>query len=94
MNLPKFDELPGYSQPIFVDVIVEKRILEHHRWCQEEWAVIGVICGESAADVRLTKIVESSAGSEQYRWQGFSMQLFADDTESYYCNLMAEKPGW
>ena len=93
MKLPRVEELPNRSLPLSVDVIVEKRKLENHRWCDASWSVVGVLKGQTVEKPIVDRIIGGSSGNEQYRWQGFTLQLFADDAESYYNNLLGQQPG-
>jgi len=73
-------------------------ILEYHRPSKHSreaaaGTVVGIVAmgseGEGAIHARL---IRSGESGDQYLWTGFSVNLHVDDAESYYCNLMGEKP--
>ena len=54
---------------------------------------IGVVAGQFPADRGVQKrLIHGDAESEQFLWTGFTLSLHKDDAESYYSNLMGEKP--
>jgi hypothetical protein len=54
---------------------------------------IGVVAGQFPADSGIHKrLIHSDADSEQFLWTGLTLSLHKDDSESYYSNLMGEKP--
>ncbi|HAJ93160.1 MAG TPA: hypothetical protein DCO71_11200 [Gammaproteobacteria bacterium] len=76
-----------------VAVLVEYQAVHDNRWIDGRWVVTGVIAGAQFADDDVhSKLVHSSAAGQQYLWTGLSVTLHTDDTESYYCNLMSDKP--
>ncbi len=55
--------------------------------------VIGVLTRPAPAQAGLQKrLIHSDADHEQYLWTGLDLNLHTDASESYYCNLMGEKP--
>ena len=49
--------------------------------------------GQSPTDSGIRKqLIHSDADSEQFLWTGFAINLHTDAAESYYFNLMGEKP--
>lgn len=55
--------------------------------------VIGVVSRPSPTDSGIGKqLIHSDADSEQFLWTGFAIELHRDAAESYYFNLMGEKP--
>lgn len=55
--------------------------------------VIGVVTRPSPTNSGIRKqLIHSDADSEQFLWTGFAINLHTDAAESYYFNLMGEKP--
>jgi len=77
-----------------VAVLVEYQVIHDNRWIDGRWAVTGVVAGKplSEAGVRC-QLVHANDETRQYLWNGLSIELHADDAESYYCNLMSDNPG-
>ena len=81
------------SQQFPVAVLVEYQAVDDNRWIDGRWVVNGVVAGAqfAAAEVH-SKLVHTSETGQQYLWTGLSVTLHPDDTESYYCNLMSDRP--
>ena len=75
-----------------VSVIISWQPVEGNRWVTERWRALGVIAGVSDAAMKRS-LIHSSDSERQYLWNGFTLSLFKDDTESYYSNLRGAKPG-
>jgi hypothetical protein len=75
---------------------MERRRVSGNRWVTDSWRAIGVTVGEGgaphAAGPGPVPIVEGP-DLAQYLWRGLRVQLFADEAESYYHNLMVGTPG-
>ena len=88
----------SFSTPVpdsfSVSVIVEYRKARDNRWEDGHWQVTGVVAG-SDSDDRGTgaRQLHSATGGQQYLWSGLQIQLHRDDAESYYFNLVSDKPG-
>jgi hypothetical protein len=55
--------------------------------------VVGVVAGAATEGEGLGSVlIHSGAGGEQYMWTGFRLQLHRDDAESYYFNLVSDRP--
>ncbi len=77
-----------------VSVITERRAVADRRWTSEQFEVVGVVAGSPGAGEagrRRAVMRESDAGAHVL-WTGFSIELFKDEAESYYCNLRGEHP--
>jgi len=75
-------------------VIMERRRVSNNRWLSESWHAIGVTVGgdQTDADANPQLIVEGPDAA-QYLWRGLTVELFVDEAESYYHNLMVGTPG-
>ncbi len=74
-----------------VSVIMEK-IPSAHQWIDFTYQAVGVITADGQAERSVTKIHENN-GVEQFLFTGLSVQLYTDECESYYHNLMSPQPG-
>ena len=74
-----------------VSVIISWQPVEGNRWVTERWRALGVVAGVSDAGVSRS-LIHSSDSERQYLWNGFTLSLYKDDTESYYSNLRGAKP--
>jgi len=79
-----------------VSVLMQFKETQNKMWSSGQWEVTGLIVGE--AGEKLTGASESSPvisrdiGNGQILWSGLVVKLHKDDGESYYHNLMCEKP--
>ena len=62
-------------------------------WQDQAWEVTGIVAGEQAGgDEATSRLVHETSDTRTYLSGGFRLELFADDAESYYHNLMADQP--
>lgn len=78
-----------------VSVIMQKKKSDNV-WVDEIWEAIGVTVGvqgdiEIAAEDK-AKVIFQQQGITQYLNSGFKLELFADECESYYYNLISPAP--
>ena len=85
----------GAGATVFpVSVIMERRPVHGNRWVTESWQAIGVTVGaarQGQAENPLPLIEDG--GVARFLWSGLRVELFADEAESYYHNLMVPNPG-
>ncbi len=63
------------------------------RWQPWVWRPIGLLAGAVASGERgKAEILSASERSRQVLWRGYRLRLHVDETESYYHNLMADRP--
>lgn len=76
-----------------VSIVMQHRIIENNVWLAEQWEAEAVIAGGSNADAIPEKTV-SRIGSdeEKYIWINYQINLFADEAESYYFNIISDSP--
>ena len=56
--------------------------------------MVGIVAGAAAGDGRIqARRIRSAESGDQYLWSELPIRLYVDQAESYYCNLMGEKPG-
>jgi len=76
-----------------VAVVLRYRRTPHNPWQEGSWSVDGIVAGQQADDVgRERVLIHSAADIQLYLCGGFAVHLYRDEAESYYQNLMAEKP--
>lgn len=71
-----------------LSILMCYRQSQQQRWSVGQWIVGGVVTGQHGTEPHP---VHADAPNEVL-WPGFKVQLFIDAAESYYCNLMADKP--
>jgi hypothetical protein len=78
-----------------VVVLAEYQVIHDNRWIDGRWIVTGVVAGQQMAGNALhSRLVHSSEAGQQYLWTDtLRVELHADETESYHCNLMSVNPG-
>ena len=74
-----------------ISVIMEKRPSDH-AWVDFSYEAIGVVTSDRLQENETKKIYEQD-GIERYLFSGLSLQLYVDECESYYHNLMSPEPG-
>ena len=76
-----------------VAVVLRYRRTPQNPWQEGSWSVDGIVAGQQAGDAGRERIlIHDTADIRLYLCGGFSVQLYRDEAESYYQNLMAEKP--
>lgn len=78
-------------EKLAISVIMEKRP-SNHAWVNFTYQAVGVVAGEYPQEREVKKIYEQD-GLERYLFSGLSLQLYVDECESYYHNLMSPQPG-
>jgi hypothetical protein len=77
-----------------VSVIMERRPVSNNRWLSERWQAVGVTVGGDRADANANpRLIVEGPNATQYQWSGLTVELFVDEAESYYHNLMVGTPG-
>ncbi|MCZ6669047.1 MAG: DUF3305 domain-containing protein [Gammaproteobacteria bacterium] len=74
-----------------VSVIMEKRPCDH-AWADYSYQAVGVVTSDRLQD-RQSRKIHQKDGIEQYLYTGLTVQLYQDECESYYHNLMSPQPG-
>jgi hypothetical protein len=84
---------PALRTRLPVSVLMERRRLSENPWIDETWRAVGVAVGKRQADSVNPVPVVQSAEVTQWLWTGLNVELFPDEAESYYHNLMVGTPG-
>ena len=94
--MDKLQDLPSaqkQSRQFPVSVLMHYQITQNNPWSNGQWDVSGLVVGEKVTSQQLSKqAVRSDSENTQYLWSGFTVELFKDDAESYYYNLMSDNP--
>ena len=78
-----------------VSVIMQKKISDNV-WVDEIWEAIGVTVGDQGdidiSTEKTPKVIFQQESITQYLNPGFRLELFVDECESYYYNLISSSP--
>jgi len=89
LELDDFDqELPDRLN---LAVVMEK-MPSSHPWADFRYEALGVVVRDGEEDKTVTQIYRDD-DTEHFLVTGLSLQLHADECESYYHNLMSPEPG-
>ncbi len=82
------------KQPAFpVALVLDYQCSSATPWSAGRWQVIGAVAGmHGTAQRRSTLSMRKDEAGEQVLCAGYHLRLHRDDAESYYCNLMGERP--
>ena len=88
---------PGAAPPnptvIPVSVLIERRVVSRGGWSIPHWDALGVVAGEDVARSEPERTLVSRDGDrERYLWSGLTLALHKDGCESYWHNLLNERP--
>jgi hypothetical protein len=89
LELDDFDqELPGYMN---VAVVMEKQP-STHPWADFRYQALGVVVRGPDDEYRVERVFVDG-DTEHFLVTGLRVQLYEDECESYYHNLMSPEPG-
>jgi hypothetical protein len=82
------------QQSFPVSVLLDYVPTPDNRWQAGRWAVTGVVVAGPPGERNRVQSAPLHPGSDdlQVLWSGFSVDLFKDDAESYYYNIVSETP--
>jgi len=77
-----------------VSIVMQHRLIENNIWQAEQWEVEAVIAGGNYATNNTPERMVSRIGleEEKYIWVNYQINLFADEAESYYFNIISDTP--
>jgi len=80
-----------------VSVLMQFRAAHNNFWSSGQWEVSGIIAGEIGEKItgshqRSKQVVQSDTDNSQLLWSGLTVELYRDQAESYYHNLMSDSP--
>ena len=81
------------SLRIPVSVVLERRIARVGPWSQVQWEAVAAVAGEEVVSERgSATLVHEDDECRRYLWPGLVVELFPDGCESYWYNLLSERP--
>ena len=81
------------SLRIPVSVVLERRIAHVGPWSQVQWEAVAAVAGEEVVSERgAATLVHEDDECRRYLWPGLVVELFPDGCESYWYNLLSERP--
>jgi hypothetical protein len=94
LRMTEGERAPATPTRFPVTVLMERRNVDGNPWISERWKAVGVTVGAARANGGVNPVrVVSGPDGDQYLWSGLQVELFRDEAESYYHNLMASTPG-
>ena len=85
-NIPLADSFP-------VLIVMQHRRIENNIWTSEKWEVEAVVAGgKDTDDEPVRSISRIGTDDEKYIWSNYQINLFKDEAESYYFNIISETP--
>jgi hypothetical protein len=76
-----------------VSLMLEYRRTRANPWSDGRWEVVAALAGQrGASQGRSVVPVHKDDAGERVLCSGYQLTLHRDDAESYYCNLMGERP--
>jgi len=75
-----------------VAVLVEFRETDDNRWEDGRWHVAGVVVAGPDDKEAAPRQLHATTQGRQYLHSGLNLQLYRDDAESYYYNLVSDNP--
>jgi hypothetical protein len=77
-----------------VSLLLEYRHASTSPWSSGAWQVVAALAGlPGAARQRTVVALHRNEDEQRLLCSGYELKLYRDDAESYYCNLMGERPG-
>lgn len=88
------DELTHSLPDAFpVVVLMQRQPSKVSRWSDYQWQAVGVMAiASETSDGESPRIVRNEGDVMQVLYGGFTVQLFIDECESYYFNLVSPTP--
>lgn len=75
-----------------VSIIIQRRRYPGKPWMIDSWSAVGVLPVEGDLRPASCKSIYQDEETEQFLYEGYCIELFADEAESYYTNLTAANP--
>lgn len=76
-----------------VSVMLERREIQRSGWSVPHWELLGVVSGQpGAASASGPQVVRDEDQRVQILWGGLTLELYKDESENYWHNLMAGQP--
>lgn len=84
-----------------VSVLMRYQATPHNKWSNGQWEASGIVVGELSATPADSKQSEQAIRKQAIRsdvdnpetlWSGFTVEIYKDDAESYYHNMVSDTP--
>ena len=76
-----------------VSILVNYQLTPDNRWQLGRWYVSGVVAGGQGQGEAVKQTpLHAEAGQQQTLWTGLRVELHKDEAESYYFNIISERP--
>ena len=76
-----------------VSVVMEHSRVENNIWISDKWDVEAIIAGgENTGAAPKRNISRIGEDEEKYIWSNYQINLYKDEAESYYFNIISETP--
>lgn len=75
-----------------VSVLMQRTAVHDNRWIQARWSALGITAAKQHTDTTQVIAVAGDENESCFLWNGLSLHLYKDQAESYYHNLVMEKP--
>jgi hypothetical protein len=84
---------PGDIGKFPVSVLMRYQLTPNNVWSNGQWDVSGVVVGEIGEKFGGDKqVIRNDTRNREYLCAGLTVELYKDDAESYYHNLMSDDP--
>ena len=85
--------MPGHREKFPVSVLMRYQLTPDNAWSSGQWEVDGVIVGDIGEKFGSGKqVIRNDSENREYLCAGLNVELYKDDAESYYHNLMSDNP--
>ena len=76
-----------------VSIVMQHRRIKNNIWESEKWEVEAIIAGgDITGDMPERIISRIGSDDEKYIWRNYQINLFKDEAESYYFNIISDTP--
>lgn len=76
-----------------VSIVMQHRLIENSIWASDKWDVEAVVAGGEVSNKEPERnISRIDENGEHYIWSHYRINLFVDEVESYYFNIVSDTP--
>lgn len=76
-----------------IAILMQRRPVVTKPWLSHLWRITGVVVNSQSNSIPRQGVqVHSGPDGENYLWEGLRIRLYKDEAESYYYNLLSDKP--
>lgn len=93
VNIAMTESINAIPTHFSVAVIMQRCPALFNDWCEYHWQAIGItVTGNAIENQCQAQLVRNSGDIQQYLYSSFNVNLYIDECESYYHNLMSPTP--